>query len=205
MPTSSRSRDRPAFCAAVEDRVHRSHAEGEGADGLGAAASHQAALSLWRHCQHAVPPPQKEIKRLIQLATQTSLAATFVPGDAVLKRDAVSRSTGAVPVEFVFDKSEMTDLGRRMPDTGRLLAAIGRPPSWATLIPGQRCGQRQARCSAPIEALVAAGSGQQIRVKGLGRRHARSIRRRTTPQEQIRQMLRRVEIPLHGLAKLRPS
>lgn len=176
-------------------------------DYAAASRSYQAALAAISDSGSTpVPPEQAEIKRLIQLATQTrSLASTFVPGDSVLKRDVrgVAIEAAPVPVEFVFDRAELTDLGRRYAEeTAQLLLSLGRPTILlvghtdpkGTEAYNDRLSLQRAQALKSI--LVASGyDARSINVKGLGKRAPREIQ---TPQnytqEQIHQMLRRVEV-----------
>ena len=89
-------------------------------DYKGASLAYQSALEdIQDTIKVPVAPPPGEIRRLRQLAAQDSLASKdFVRGGVITKRavSGVQVDSVPVPLQFVFDKDQMTELGRKYAD-----------------------------------------------------------------------------------------
>jgi len=152
------------------------------------------------------PPPPERIERLLRLAQQTrTLSAGFVAGNVLMTRDVRGVAVDAVPVpvQFIRDRDEMTDLGRQYAEeTLRLLSEQGRPK---ILLVGHtdpdgsdqyNLELSRRRAQVVKQYLVAQGypSGA-IDVDGKGRREPLRIENAADyTQPQLYQMLRRVEV-----------
>ncbi len=86
-------------------------------DYQGASLAYQDALrDLADKQRNPEPPPKETIEHIIALAQQDRLAAnTFTRGDDLMTRDVrgVVVEEVAVPIQFVFNRVEMTELGRK--------------------------------------------------------------------------------------------
>jgi OOP family OmpA-OmpF porin len=172
-----------------------------------ASLAYQAALSdIADAASTPNPPPADEIRRLTRLAHQARmLASDFVSAGVLMTRDVRGIALDAVPVpiQFVRDRDEMTDLGRLYAeDTFKLLADKDRPR--ITLIGHtDPDGSDQynldlslRRAQATKRYLVERGyDANAIEVAGRGRREPLKIENeKQYSQVQIYQMLRRVDV-----------
>lgn len=193
--------------ALIGDELQEMKGPNGKSDYAAASLSYQAALSaISDPANTPVPPSRSEIERLMRLAAQTrALAAQFVSGQELIKRDVrgVAVEAVPVPVQYAFDKAEMTSLGRKYAEeTARLLNGLQRP---SILLVGHtdpvgsdlyNMELSLRRAEALKQYLVASGyEPRSIGVKGLGKRAPLEIEGKDNyTSEQIHQMLRRVEI-----------
>jgi outer membrane protein OmpA-like peptidoglycan-associated protein len=172
-----------------------------------ASTSYQLALAdISDNVRVPNPPPPERIERLLRLAQQTrALSAGFVAGDVLVTRAlrGVAVDGVPVPVQFIRDRDEMTDLGRQYAEeTSKLLTEQGRPK---ILLVGHtdpdgsdqyNLELSRRRAQAVKQYLVGQGyPNAAIDVEGKGRGQPLRIENAAEyTQAQIYQMLRRVEV-----------
>jgi len=200
--------DRPwQLLAAIGDVKQRVTGPDGQVDYSAASRAYQEALNqINDEISTPTPPPRHEIERLRRLADQTrSLSPRFVSGEVLHTRNTrgVEVEAVTVPVQFVFDSDQMTDLGRRYAEeTMRFLAQQNRPrirlaghtdPKGSDEY-NDRLSSRRA--AAMRNYLVQNGyPAEAIEVKGLGKRAPLLIENEASYSvEQIHQMRRRVEV-----------
>jgi outer membrane protein OmpA-like peptidoglycan-associated protein len=152
------------------------------------------------------PPPNEVIQELMKLANEgRMLSSTFVRGDVLLTRSLrdVAFAAVPVPIQFVRDREEMTQLGQQYAaEMARLLGAQGHPH---VLLVGHTDpdGSDQynltlsiRRAQAVRRYLIKHGyPGANVDADGRGRREPLVLANASDySQAQINQMLRRVEV-----------
>jgi outer membrane protein OmpA-like peptidoglycan-associated protein len=152
------------------------------------------------------PPPRNEIERLRRLADQMrSLSPKFVAGEVLHTRGVrgVEVEAVTVPVQFVYDSDQMTELGRRYAEeTAKLLAQQNKPRIRLVGHTDPKGGDEYndrlslRRAEAMRRYLVEHGyPADAIEVKGRGKRAPLVIENEASYSvEQIHQMRRRVEV-----------
>ncbi|HEY7552341.1 MAG TPA: OmpA family protein [Hyphomicrobiaceae bacterium] len=156
----------------------------------------------------AARPPAAEIERLVRLAYQyETLSPTPVPRRGLLTRTArqIDVERTPVPLQFIYDRDQLTEAGQAQAENLlRLLKDEGMPPlhlvGHTDPVGSDEYNDRlSALRAAAVKRLLVAGGypADRITTEGRGKRDIDKLRivdRGAFTVEQIRQMLRRVEL-----------